>query len=57
MKHLITLGICNYLSMNDSVIKTKFLQPSNNVTTKEESNPNRPYQLSYDRTEISLKLN
>ena len=57
MKHLKTLGICNYLSMNDSVIKTKFLQPSNNVTTKEESNLNRPYQLSYDRTEISLKLN
>ena len=57
MKHLITLGICNYLIMNDSVIKTKFLQPSSNVTTKEESNPNRPYQLSYDRTEISLKLN
>ena len=42
---------------NDLVIKIKFLQPSNNVTTKEKSNPSRLYQLSNDRTEISLKLN
>ena len=41
---------------NDLVIKNEFLQPSNNVTTKEESNPNRIYQLSNDRTEMSLKL-
>ena len=42
---------------NDLVIKIKFLQTSNNVTTKEKSNPSRLYQLSNDRTEISLKLN
>ena len=45
------------VNANDLVIKIKFLQPSNNVTAKEESNPNRLYQLSNDKTEILLKLN
>ena len=70
MKYLIGLGICHYLiglgiwalfkyellvHANDLVIKIKFLQPSNNVTTKEESNSNRLYQLSSYRIEILLK--